>query len=72
MTNMAHCVIKSGKSRKHKFAYLCCMFSPENNSNCPKISVLGPKKQCFWPKMRTKHPNHLSNMESFKRKFIRV
>ena len=50
MNNMAHCVIKSGKSRKHKFAYLCCMFSPENNTNCPKISVLGPKDSVFGPK----------------------
>ena len=69
---MAHCVIKFVKYRKHKFSHLCCMYRPKNSTNCPKISVFGPKKQCFWPKIRTKHPYHQSNMVSFGRKFDKL
>ena len=51
INNMAHCVIKFGKYKKHKFSHLCCVYRPKNSKNCPKISVFGPKNSVFGPKL---------------------
>ena len=71
MTNIAHCVIKSENMVNINLLIYALCIDLKIAQIVPE-SVFLVKKQCFWPKIRTKYPYHLSNMVSFERELIKV